>query len=137
MARARAGGLGHERRGVGRWQPRDGCARSRTGEEGEERERRERGRLAGWAGPRSGSHLSAKERERGREWQVGPGLRLNIFILVQKCSNLIRPKTDILKLQKFEIKYGFEGLDESNNFIHRNFSRFEMNFKLKFRESNV
>jgi hypothetical protein len=24
-----------------------------------------------------------------------------------------------------------------NNFIHRNFSRFEMDFKLKFRESKV
>jgi hypothetical protein len=89
------------------------------------------GRPTEWVPP-----VSEGKRE-GERMAGGPGLRLNIFILVQKCSNLIRPKTDILKLQKFEIKYGFEGLDESNNFIHRNFSRFEMNFKLKFRESNV
>jgi hypothetical protein len=53
---------------------------------GRGRERRER---AGEAGPQSGSRLLAKERERGREWQVGLGLRLNVFKLVQKCSNLI------------------------------------------------
>jgi hypothetical protein len=40
-------------------------------------------------------------------------------------------------LEKFEIKYGFEGFDERNNFLHMNFSRFELDFKLKFRESNV
>jgi hypothetical protein len=82
----------------------------------------------------SGSRLSAKKRERGREWQVGPGLQLNVFKLVQKCLNLIRPKTNLLKLQKIELKYGF---DEWNNFLHRNFSRFEMNFKLNIREYKV
>jgi hypothetical protein len=44
---------------------------------------------------------------------------------------------DLHKLKKFKIKYVFEGFDEGNNFLHRNFSKFEMNFKLKFRESTV
>jgi hypothetical protein len=42
-----------------------------------------------------------------------------------------------LKPEKFEIKYVFEGFDEGNNLIHRNFSRFEIDFKLKFRESKI
>jgi hypothetical protein len=44
---------------------------------------------------------------------------------------------DLHKLKKIEINIFFEGFDERNNFLHRNFSKFEMNFKLKFRESNV
>jgi hypothetical protein len=35
---------------------------------------------------------------------------------------------------KIEIKFGFEDLEEMNNFLHRNFPRFEMDFALKFRE---
>jgi hypothetical protein len=80
--------------------------------------------------------ISGGKRE-GERMTSGPRLRLNVFKLVQKCSNLIRPKTDLLKLQKFELKYSFEGFDERNNFIHRNFSRLEMYFILKFRESKV
>jgi hypothetical protein len=52
-------------------------------------------------------------------------------------SNLIQPKINLPKFQKFEIKYGFEGFDERNNFLHRNVSRVEMDCKLKFRESKV
>jgi hypothetical protein len=55
----------------------------------------------------------------------------------QTRSNFILSKLDIQKLEKFEIKYCFEGFDHRNNFLHRNLSRFEMDFKLKFRESNV
>jgi hypothetical protein len=44
---------------------------------------------------------------------------------------------DLLKLEKIEIKYFFEGFDERNNFLHRNLSKFEMDFKIKNRESNV
>jgi hypothetical protein len=40
-------------------------------------------------------------------------------------------------LQNFEIKYGFEGLEEGNNFIHRHFFIIEMGFELKFGEFNV
>jgi hypothetical protein len=52
-------------------------------------------------------------------------------------SNFLWPKQDIPEIKKFEIKYVFEGFDERNNFLHRNFSRFEMDFKIKFRESKV
>ncbi len=55
----------------------------------------------------------------------------------QTRSNFILSKLDLHKLEKFEIKYCFKGFDERNNFLHRNFSRFEMDFKIKFRESNV
>jgi hypothetical protein len=32
---------------------------------------------------------------------------------------------DLPELKKFEIKYGCEDLEEGNNFLHSNFSRFE------------
>jgi hypothetical protein len=35
-------------------------------------------------------------------------------------------KQDLLSLQKFETKYGFEYLGEVNNFLHSSLSRFEM-----------
>jgi hypothetical protein len=38
-------------------------------------------------------------------------------------------------LDKFKIKYGYEGFEDRNNFLHRNFSRFEMDFELKIWES--
>jgi hypothetical protein len=31
--------------------------------------------------------------------------------------------------KKIEIKYGFEGFEERNNFLHRKFFIFEMDFK--------
>jgi hypothetical protein len=34
-------------------------------------------------------------------------------------------------------KYGFEGFEERNNFLHRNFFIFEMDIELKFREVKV
>jgi hypothetical protein len=56
---------------------------------GRGRESRERAGEAGqWAAPQSGSHLSAKEGERGREWQVGSGLRLNVFKLISKVFKI-------------------------------------------------
>jgi hypothetical protein len=42
----------------------------------------------------------------------------------QTRSNFILSKYDPPKLEKFEIKYGFEEFDERDNFLHRNFSRF-------------
>ncbi len=44
---------------------------------------------------------------------------------------------DLLKLEKFEIKYCFKEFDERNKFLHMNLSRFEMDFKIKIRKSNV
>jgi hypothetical protein len=41
------------------------------------------------------------------------------------------------KLEKFVVKCGDEWFKERNNFIHRNFFRFEMYFKLKIWEIKV
>jgi hypothetical protein len=76
-------------------------------------------------------------RGRGREWQVGPAVIQIKFEIIQIRSNLVRIRINLPKLENFEIKYGFEGFDERNNFIPRNFSKFEMDFKLKFKESIV
>jgi hypothetical protein len=38
------------------------------------------------------------------------------------------------RAQKIEIKYGFEGFNERNNFPYRNVHIFEMYFELKIRE---
>jgi hypothetical protein len=38
-------------------------------------------------------------------------------------------------LDKFKIKYGYEGFEDRNNFLHMNFSRFKMDFELKIWES--
>jgi hypothetical protein len=46
-------------------------------------------------------------------------------------SNFDCFKKDIPEIQKFEIKYGCEGFEERNNFLHRNFFRFEIDFELK------
>jgi hypothetical protein len=46
-------------------------------------------------------------------------------------------KQDFTGIKKIEIKYGFEGFGERNNFLHMNFSRFEMDFELKFREVSM
>jgi hypothetical protein len=46
-------------------------------------------------------------------------------------------KQDLTGIKKFEIKYGFKGFGERNNFLRMNFSRFEMNFELKFREVSM
>jgi hypothetical protein len=41
------------------------------------------------------------------------------------------------RTQKIETKYGFEDLEKMNNSLHRNFSRFGMDFSLKFRETSM
>jgi hypothetical protein len=50
-------------------------------------------------------------------------------------SNFIRSKLDFPGLEKFEMKYGFEGFDVWNNFPYRNFLKFKLDFELKFREA--
>jgi hypothetical protein len=40
-------------------------------------------------------------------------------------------------LEKFKIVYGCEGFEYQNNFLHRKFFRFEINFELKFGEIKV
>jgi hypothetical protein len=41
------------------------------------------------------------------------------------------------ELQKFQIKYGWKELEIRNNSPYRNFSRFEMELGLKFREASM
>jgi hypothetical protein len=52
--------------------------------------------------------------------------------LNQTHPKFILSKQDLPCIENFEIKYGCEGLEEKNNFLHMNFSRLEMDFKLKF-----
>jgi hypothetical protein len=73
----------------------------------------------------------------------GNGLNLIQFQIqtdsnqVQIVSNFDRSKNGLPELQKFGIKYGCEGLEESNKFVHRNFIRLKINFELKIWEVKV
>jgi hypothetical protein len=42
---------------------------------------------------------------------------------------LIRLKDGLPLLEKSQIKYGIEGFEERNNFLHRNFFRFKLDFE--------
>jgi hypothetical protein len=53
---------------------------------------------------------------------------------IQIHSNWVQCKTSLPEPEKFEIKYGFKVFEIRNNFPYRNFSTFEMDFELKFRE---
>jgi hypothetical protein len=44
-------------------------------------------------------------------------------------SNYYCFKKDLPEIEKFEIKYGFEGFEEWNNFLYINFFRLEVNFE--------
>jgi hypothetical protein len=44
-------------------------------------------------------------------------------------QTLTNPKNDVTLLGKIEIKYGFEGFEELNNFLDRNFFRFNLGFE--------
>jgi hypothetical protein len=77
---------------------------------------------------------------------AGAWLKLS-FKPIQKYSNgsneiRIPPnfgwfKRYLLALKKFEIKYGWKAFKIRINFSYRNFSRFKIEFKLKFREFSV
>jgi hypothetical protein len=54
------------------------------------------------------------------------------FLILQNNSNefkLIQLKDELPLLENFQIKYEFEGLEKRNNFLHKNFSRFELDFE--------
>jgi hypothetical protein len=57
--------------------------------------------------------------------------------LNQTHPNFILSKHDFLGIKKFKIKYGCEGFEERNNFLHHNFFRFKMDFELKNWEFKV
>jgi hypothetical protein len=53
--------------------------------------------------------------------------RINFILNGFKFApNFNRSKSFLLALQKFQIKYGWKGLEIRNNFHYRNFSRFEI-----------
>jgi hypothetical protein len=54
---------------------------------------------------------------------------LNLNLTIQKYSNLIHSKSDLIGLIFFEIKYGSEDFNERNNFLHRNIFKFEVDFE--------
>jgi hypothetical protein len=56
---------------------------------------------------------------------------------IQILSSFDQSKSDFPKLEKIEIKYGHEGFEERNNFLHMNFFRFKMEFELKFQEASM
>jgi hypothetical protein len=53
----------------------------------------------------------------------------NHFKTYSNHSNFDRLKNGLPELKKFELKYGFEDIEKVNNFLHRSFSRFRMDFK--------
>jgi hypothetical protein len=144
--RRRAGLFAEQRgreKGRGKWGSRPWRA-----EEGGGRRARGVGARSVVARPgRRRSALWSEQEEMGHP-KVGPGLRAAVKISfknkfqtdsnhIQILLNFNGSKKYPSELKKFEIKYFFEGFDERNNFLHRNLFRFEMDFKLKFRESNV
>jgi hypothetical protein len=92
---------------------------------------------------RAATHVALQGRKKERESEADqwtpPDLNKirNISKDFKSIQNLIQPKTDIPKLQKFKIKYGCQDFGERNNFIHRNFFRFQMYFELKIWEVKV
>jgi hypothetical protein len=53
----------------------------------------------------------------------------NHFKTYSNHSNFDRLKNGLPELKKIELKYGFEDIEKVNNFLHRSFSRFRMDFK--------
>jgi hypothetical protein len=115
------GGPGGRRRmrlkgGGWRRQARSGGAWGR----GAEREReRERGSLLPCGAP-------AKYQRGLNRFKDFKRIRNN-FEFVQTCCS---SKRIFLTSIFFKIKYGFEAFEEVNNFLHRNFCRFKMDFEL-------
>jgi hypothetical protein len=81
---------------------------------------------------------TGEEQERGdADTCARPGLKG--FTQIQMDSNMIQMISNLFKLyliktghsrcQKIEIKYDFEGFEERNNFLHRDFFRFELDFE--------
>jgi hypothetical protein len=56
---------------------------------------------------------------------------------IQVISNFGQPKKNLPELKKIEIKYGCEIFEERNNFLHRNFFRFKMDFELTIWEFKI
>jgi hypothetical protein len=90
-----------------------------------------------------GEMWEAKPLRRGPQPQflvLNPSNRLktgqtNLNSNFKPVLTLTNPKKDLPGFGKFEIKYGFEGFEERNNFLHRNIFKFKVNFEVKNREA--
>jgi hypothetical protein len=60
--------------------------------------------------------------------------RLTKFKLFENPLNFERSNKYFPLLRKIQIKYGFEDFEDMDNFLHRNFFRFELDFDGKFRK---
>jgi hypothetical protein len=108
-------------------------------------------RAGGGVGARHGSGPAVKAGEWGTDrWvphntvpqfkliQIGQTHSNKIQTVLNKIqihSSYDRSKKDLPGLKKFRIKYGIEGFEERNNFLHRNFFIFKVDLKLNFREA--
>jgi hypothetical protein len=69
----------------------------------------------------------------------GPRVQINskYFNFNSNAPKLDSIQTEPSWLEHFEIKYGSQVFEIKNNFPYRDFLRFEMDFKLKFREASM
>jgi hypothetical protein len=63
-----------------------------------------------------------------------PNRSISFKFEIQTCSNFDWSKIDLLELEKFGEKYGFQDLEKMNNFLNKNLFRFGRDLKWKFRE---
>jgi hypothetical protein len=96
------------------------------------------GALCGNRGGRGGQNVGHGG---GGCWAVCYGLSpvnsafFELNRILSKGLELIQLKMTFQCSNKFQIKYGCEGFQQRNNFLHRNFFIFKMDFELKFGES--
>jgi hypothetical protein len=92
-------------------------------------------------GPGTQWQVATSADRRARAAQFKPELKANPNSNGSKhfqiVSNFDRLEKYFPVLRKIEIKFGFEALEEGNNFISRNFLKFRIDFDLKFREASM
>jgi hypothetical protein len=86
--------------------------------------------------PRGGEELGmgVGDQRSGRAIKFDLKSNSNYFKIDSNHSNFDRLKNGLPELKKFELKYCFEDPKEMNNFLHRGFFRFGMDFKWKIRQ---
>jgi hypothetical protein len=81
-----------------------------------------------------------RERGKGEWWRLAPFIAAAAGERRGSGSRLECHATrgwGIWRLENFEVKYGFEGFDERNKFLHRNFFKFEVDFEWKLWEASM
>jgi hypothetical protein len=94
---------------------------------------REQGsRQRAWTARERVGRLGKKRARSGPREQCRLGFKTNF----QNEHDLIRSKTGFILIKKIQIKYGCDGIKIRNNFPYWNFSKFGIEFELKFREGS-